>query len=465
MIRPLSTQIAPRAMIAMQKTRSFIKAFAALSIAFLSAAATYVCAEADPDVEGAPWDIKFQATTVHQRKPSFAAAYSGANSLSTERERSWSATATIFAGARLWSGGEVYLNPEMAMGLPFSALTGLGGFTNGELAKTSGTHPTFYRARAFLRQTWNIGAASDSVEADQNQLAGKASPQRWVLTAGNFSAVDVFDKNAYNHEPRRQFLNWAISTHGAWDYPADARGYTVGTALEYYRPDWAFRAGRFMQPKESNGLPLNPRIFFSYGDVAEVEHAYTLGSQPGRVRLLAFRNVARMASYQAAIDAASSSPGNGVPNINTVRAERSKVGYGINLEQAIGKDIGLFLRASRADGKTETFAYSEIDSSISGGIILKGAPWARPNDDLGIAIARNQLSSSHSDYLRAGGLGFFLGDGALGYGPEQITEVYYSAALTRNFWVSLNGQRIRNPGYNTMRGPVSFFGLRMHIEF
>ena len=445
----------------MKKTKNISRLGASLAPAFLSITTLCANAESPADAQDTPWDIKFQATTVHQRKPTFNAAYSGPNSLSAGREQSWSATATVFAGARLWSGGEAYFNPEMAMGIPFSNLTGLGGFTNGELAKTSGANPTFYRARAFLRQTWNIGAASEAVDADQNQLAGKVSPQRWVLTAGNFSATDVFDDNAYSHEPRRQFLNWSIMTHGAWDYPADSRGYTVGAALEYYRSDWAIRVGRFMQPKESNGLALNPRIFFSYGDVAEVEHAYTLFGQPGRIRALAFRNVARMANYQVAIDSAAA----GAPDINTVRDKRSKVGYGINLEQALGNELGLFLRAGRADGKTETYAFAEIDRSISGGLSLKGTAWARPNDDIGIALARNELSPSHREYLRAGGLGFFIGDGALSYGPEQITELYYSAALSRNFWVSLNGQRVRNPGYNTARGPAAFVGLRMHLEF
>ncbi len=447
----------------MQKTINIGRACAALSFLMLSTVVPYACAEPEAESEGAPWDIKFQATTVQQRKPSFPAAYSGPNSLSTDREQSWSTTATVFAGARTWSGGEIYFNPEMAMGRPFSNLTGLGGFTNGELAKTSSANPTFYRARLFLRQTWNIGPASEAVEADQNQLAGHVSAERWVLTAGNFSAADVFDDNSYSHESRRQFLNWSIMTHGAWDYPADSRGYTVGAALEYYRPDWALRIGRFMQPKQSNGLALNPRIFDSYGDVAEVEYGYALRNQPGKVRLLAFRNVARMASYQAANDAAAA--GTGKPDIDTVREKRSKTGYGINLEQALGKNVGLFLRASRADGKTETYAFAEIDRSVSGGMDIKGGAWSRPNDNAGFAMVRNELSAGHRDYLRAGGLGFFLGDGRLDYGPEQIAEVYYSAALTANFWLSLNGQRIRNPGYNLARGPVSFYGLRMHIEF
>ncbi len=463
MIRHLSTQIALPTVT--MPTSTQLRRWPCLSLGLSLLFPLQALAQSTNLAEsmGESWDAKFQATTVQQRKPAFNEAYSGPNSLGAARDHGWSSTATLFLGARAWAGGEFYLNPEMAMGLPFSNLTGLGGFTNGELAKTSGNNPTFYRARLFLRQTWNIGAATEAVESEQNQLAGKSSAERWVLTAGNFSAADVFDDNAYSHEPRRQFLNWSIMTHGAWDYPADSRGYTVGAALEYYLGDWALRVGRFMQPKQSNGLALNPRIFDSYGDVAEAEYGYTVNNQPGRVRLLAFRNMARMASYQAALDASAAS--GAAPDINGVRDKRSKTGYGLNLEQALGKDVGVFLRASRADGRTETFAFAEIDQSISGGIDIKGGGWSRANDNVGLAVARNALSSAHRQYLQQGGLGFFLGDGRLDYGAEQIVEAYYSAALTKNFWLSLNGQRIRNPGYNQARGPVTFYGLRMHIEF
>ena len=414
-------------------------------------------------VDQQDWDVKFQATAVFQRKPAFPAEYSGPNSLITQREQSHSTTATVFAGVRLWPGGEVFFNPEMSLGIPFSNLTGLAGFTNGELAKTSGANPTFYRARLFARQTWDLSDESEAQESDQNQLAGKVGRERLVLTAGNVSVLDIFDDNAFSHEPRRQFLNWTIMTHGAWDYPADARGYTWGIAAEYIRPDWAIRAGRFIQPKESNGLPLNPRIFQSYGDAIEIEYGYSLAAMPGKLRLLAFRNTARMASYQAAIDLAS---GTGTaPSISAVRAPRSKSGYGINLEQSLTKTTGIFARISHADGKTETYAFTEADDSFSSGLVVKGMAWSRPNDEAGIALAQNRLSPSHKEYLREGGIGIFLGDGNLSYRPEQIVEAYYSLELTRNLWVSLGAQRISNPGYNAARGPVSFGGLRLHVEF
>lgn len=288
-------------------------------------------------------------------------------------------------------------------------------------------------------------------------------PRRLVLTVGNVSVLDIFDDNSFSHEPRRQFLNWTIMTHGTWDYPADARGYSWGIAAEYIRPDRAIRAGRFIQPKESNGLPLNPRIFQSYGDAIEIEYGYSLAEMPGKLRLLAFRNTARMASYRAAIDLVR---GTGLaPNISDVRAPRSKSGFGINLEQTLGKTTGIFARISHADGKTETCAFTGADDSISGGLVIKGEAWLRPGDEVGIAPAQNRLSPPHKEYLREGGIGIFLDDGNLSCRPEQIVEAYYSMGLTRNLWVSPGAQRITNPGYNAARGPVSFGGLRLHVEF
>src|SRR6267143_3533495 len=207
---------------------------------------------------------KFQATYVWQRKGLFAAAYSGPHSLSPEREKSYSLTATAALGARTWRGGEVYFDPEVAQGVPLSGLTGLGGFTNGEIARTSGPSATFYRARLFARHTWGFGGGGEKVDSDANQLAGSVDRKRLVLSAGNLSVLDIFDDNAYSHDPRTQFRNWSLITHGAYDFAADARGYSWGLALEHFNVDWRLRAGRFIQPKEPNQLALDPRIFKHY---------------------------------------------------------------------------------------------------------------------------------------------------------------------------------------------------------
>ena len=407
---------------------------------------------------------KFQTTYVWQGKSPFGAPYSGPHSLSPDREKSYSFTATAALGTRAWTGGEFYFNPEVAQGVPLSGLTGLGGFTNGEIARTSGPTPTFYRARLFARQTWGFGGGSESAQSDANQLAGSVDRRRLVLTAGNLAVLDIFDDNRFSHDPRTQFLNWSLMTHGAYDYAADARGYSWGFALEYFHDASTLRAGRFIQPKEPNQLALDPRVFKHYGDQVEIERAYALANRPGKLRFLVFRNVARMARYQDALDLAAQT--GGAPDINAVRTvERVKRGFGFNFEQEISPTVGLFGRASWADGQTETYAFTEIDRSLSGGVSVKGGAFGRARDSLGIAYVRNGLSTAHRDYLGAGGLGFFLGDGALNYRPENILEAYYSLNVAKNTLFSADFQRISNLGYNADRGPATVVSARLHYGF
>jgi high affinity Mn2+ porin len=409
---------------------------------------------------------RFQSTYVWQRKPAFPADYSGTNSLSPELEkRSYTLSATAYLGTRLWQGGELYFNPEVIMSQSLSNLTGLGGLTNGENQKGGGSDPTFYLARLFIRHTWGLGGDQDKVESAFNQMAGLTYKRRVVLTVGKLGLIDIFDNNSFSHDPRTQFLNWSLITYGAFDFAANQRGYSDGMALEYYDEDWALRIGRFEQPKESNGLPLDSQIMVHYGDQVELEHDHEISGQPGRLRLLTFRNKARMGGFQDALDYWNAHAQAGVPDVANVRKDQSKVGFGASLEQNISRDIGLFVRASRNDGGTETYAFAEIESSISGGAVVKGTSWGRADDTVGIAYVQNGLSSVHQQYLAIGGLGFFIGDGRINYQPEKILEGYYSLNMVKNVWFSLDYQHIINPAYNADRGPVRIYGARLHLEY
>ena len=433
-----------------------------LRIAFLAGIVLPALAWAQGQQDYGAW---FQSTYVWQGKPSFNSAYSGTNSLRAQRERSYSLTATASLGMRPWAGAELYFNPEMALGVPFSGLTGLGGITNGELARTAGPTPVYYPARLFLRQTWGLGGGSEQIDSDANQLAGSVDKRRLVLTAGNLSVMDLFDGNAYSHDARTDFMNWALVTHGAYDFAADARGYTWGSALEYFHDNWAFRAGRCLVPLEPNQMRLDAKWRSHYGDQFEVERGHELAGQPGKLRLLVYRNRSLMSRYEDALDAAARTPGT-VPDLNAVRtSDQVKKGIGVNVEQALNADLGVFGRAMWADGKTETYAYTEIDRSVAAGLVLKGGAWRRPQDTVGAALAVNSLSLAHRNYLAAGGLGFFIGDGRLNYRPEGILETYYSIGVAKSAWVTFNWQHIRNPAYNADRGPVNVGSLRLHTEF
>lgn len=409
------------------------------------------------------WSLHGQSTYVFQAKPSFPEAYSGPNSLRADRARNYSFTATLFAGVRAWEGGELYFNPEVVQGVSISDLTGLGGLPDGELQRTAGATLKWYRARAFLRHTIGFGGGAEAVDPDANQLGGTVDKRRLVITAGNLSVMDLFDDNKYAHDPRADFLNWSLITSGAYDFAADARGYTWGIAAEWFDAGWAIRAGRFLQPRESNGLPLDFAFFRHYGDQVELERSHELRGLPGKLRLIAFRNVAEMGRYRDALELANATGTD--PQVSAVRRRNVKYGFVANLEQELGAGLGGFAKASWSAGETETYAFAEIDRSIAAGLNLSGERWGREKDALAIALVRNGLSGAHREYLAAGGLGFFIGDGRLRYRPEDIAEAYYLATVAKGLAVAFDWQRVRNPAYNADRGPVSFYGVRLHAEF
>ena len=429
-----------------------------LAAALGCAAATALAADA-PDE-----DVSFhaQATAIGQRHPGFPAQYSGANSLFDGRETRNSVTGTLFIGTRLWPGGELYFDPEVALGRGFSGVLGLAGFPNGESAKVGSPDPTFYTARFFIRHTVPLSGDVVALEPDQNQLADHVAASRFVFTAGKFSALDIFDDNPFSHEPRTQFTNWALVTGAAWDFPADARGYTKGLAVEWINPVWSLRAASFAEPAEANGLRLDPKLSKAHGEVVEVERKQAFDGLAGSVRVLAFANHAHMGSYREAL-AMAAAPG--VPDVVATRAYRTKKGAAINIDQKLAATVGAFLRAGFNDGRTESWAYTEVDRSLSGGLSVDGAAWGRAKDVLGIAAVRNGLSRDHRNYLAAGGIGFITGDGRLNYAAESIAESYYSIGVAGGASLTLGWQHFRNPAYNRDRGPVDVLSGRVHYEF
>jgi hypothetical protein len=426
---------------------------------------------ADPMPAEEATTARFQSTYIWQHKPGFNAPYSDTYSLVGQREQSYTFTATAYLGFRPWKGGELYLNPELTQGVAFSNLSGLGGFTNCEVTRVSGPNPKIYRQRLFLRQTWNHGGGTEKIESDLNQMAGFVDKNRFVLTVGNFSTLDVFDRNAYSNNPRTQFMNWAHMNNVAFDYAADARGYSWGFAGEWYQGDWTLRFGRATGPRKPNQLPMDLRLLQHYGDQVELEHEHELAGRPGSVRVLAWRNRAILASFRDAIDYGNSV--NWAPDaitghqyiINVRHGEKIKYGVGINMDQAITGSLGAFFKAMWSDGRTETLAFTEVDQSVAAGIALKGTAWGRAQDTLGLSLVRNAISRDRRQYLELGGLSYFIGDGALRYRPEMLFEGYYSWALLKGLWLTADYQRIHNPAYNADRGPVDFYTLRVHAEF
>jgi hypothetical protein len=440
------------------------------ALIWMSATMADPAKEPSPGVEPAyeEFMLRGQSTYINQHKPAFSSALpDGPNSLTKIAESSYTFTNTLFFGWRPQADLELYFVPEMNTGIAFSALQGMGGFTNGEVTRSAGSKPSFYRQKLFLRKTWNEGDLSEVVEADTDQLKGLVSRNRWVMTAGNFSNLDIFDDNAYAKDPRTQFMNWGNMTYAAYDYAADARGYGWGLALEWYKENWAMRLSRMTGPKLPNGLPVDFQIAKHFGDQFEIERTHYLMNQLGKARVIVWHDRANLANFNDALayGLANPSQSNHQWIVDVRNGEKDKYGLGFNLEQSINSNLGFFARAMRSDGKTETYAFTEVDNSLSLGAVMNGSSWGRALDAVGLSYMQNGLSKERQNYLRAGGISFFIGEGNLVYKPETILEAYYSVGLSQKTAVTFDVQSIQNPAYNALRGPVLVTGFRLHTEF
>ncbi len=404
----------------------------------------------------------FQATVITQYKPGFQAKYSGPNSLSPKEETQSTITSTLYAGAKLWKGASVYLNPEISGGSGLSSTLGVADATNGEAFRVGSADPKIYLARLFFRQVFALDKNVVYQPSDFNQLAGYVPTKYFAVTVGKVGIADYFDANSYSHDPRTQFMSWGLMDNGAWDYPANTRGYTPSVMLEYVTPKNELRYALSLLPTVANGNDMDWDIGQSNSSTLEFTHHYTAHhGRPGTIRLLSFLETTHMGNYDQSIALDPTAP----DITATGKYGNVKYGFGINLEEELTDNMGFFARASWNDGNTETWAFTEVDQSISFGLSSKGTQWKRIDDNIGLAFVTSGISQPHRDYLKDGGEGFMLGDGNLNYGLEHLLEFYYSAEVVKNsIYVSGAYQFVINPGYNQDRGPVNVFSVRVHAR-
>ncbi len=407
--------------------------------------------------------LRAQTTVVGQAHPSFDAPYSGGNSLQPRADARETWDVTFYAGFRPWKGGEFWFNPEIDQGFGLSDTLGVAGFPSGEAYKVGKPHPYVRLQRVFLRQTFDLGGDEKKVDADLNQFAESTTNNRLVFTAGKFGVTDVFDTNPYAHDPRHDFLNWALLDTGTFDYAADAWGYSAGAAVEWYQGDWTLRTGAFDLSDVPNSERLDPH-FSQFQIEGEVERRFTFHGQDGAIKVTGFVSHGRMGRFD---DAVALSQSTGAPaDTDPVRTVRNRGGVSANLALGVTKDLGVFARAGVADGDIEPYEFADIDRTFAAGLSLKGTRWGRPDDTFGFAGLFNSISAAHERYLNAGGLGILVGDGRLPHpAVEAIFESYYDFALTKAVHMSVDGQIVDHPAYNADRGPVPIIAARFHAQF
>ncbi len=413
------------------------------------------------------WNFHFQFTGIIQYHPGFHSPYSGVNSFQSVAEQAYSVTTTAYIARKLWNGGAIYFNPEMAGGEGLSQTLGIAGFPNGETFRIGEPKTEVYVARIFLRQ--NISLDKDhmvDLEDGPNQGKERVSTSRITINVGKFGMADFFDQNAVSHDPRSDFMNWALMNNGAYDYAANTRGYTGGIVIEYYRPGWALRAGTALLPVYANGPGLNFNYLKTNEETVELEKNYSIHQRPGTARLLIYYNTSKAPAYRTVINDFI----NGTdPSLDVIYGREyggKKFGIGLNADQELSSRLKAFFRGGWNNGKTATWAFAEIDNTLSAGIRYYGIGRKQNADNIGIAVLTNGISKDHRDFLHTGGYGFMIGDGKLpDYARENIAEVFYEVKLFEAVYATADYQFVMHPAYNPDRGPVHLFAARVHVRF
>ena len=457
------------------------------------------------DESGGPpqkYNLHAQYTFTGMTYPSFSAQYSNpaylvygtGSSLPTQAQARETQSVDGYFGYRLFSNTEFHFDALVWQGYGLNNTYGIGDFPDGEAFKVGVRYPHFAVARFFTRTTINLGGPQQAVDDDLLTLRGKQDTNRITITVGRFSVKDIFDNNQYSNDPRGQFMNWALMADAAYDYPADALGFTTGIAIEGNTSNWTLRYGWFQMSKYRNQftaeglylvLPTEPlsgdgKIFYDWGMVTELEHRHTIATHPGAVRLLVFDDRMNNGSYKAAValandpailaiwgtPAAFLASANGVTGgIDDTHALRNTWGLGLNMDQEVTKNIGVFSRIGWNSGQNSGFEFTDTNWTATFGTSVQGDKWKQPDDVIGAAFIASGISKANQLYHAEGGIGILTGDGALNYGPEKNLELYYNHKFSKYFHGTVDYQFVDDPAYNKDRGPVpGIFAIRLHYE-
>ncbi|MGD1108499.1 MAG: carbohydrate porin [Terracidiphilus sp.] len=424
-----------------------------------------------PHTQTGKYWISGQANVILQSHGAFRAKYSGPNSLSNWAQSATTHLLTLYAGYELSQTTEVFADIEDATGNGVSDTVGLAGFVNLDAVRVREGVPEKddpYLAQLMLRQI--IPLTSERVPnpdpRDELHLATSVPPRRLELRVGKMDLTDFFDVNDYGSDSNLQFLNWTVDDNGAYDVASNTRGYTDAVILEYDDPSRAMRFAEALMPKVANSAFLDADLARSRAENLELEATGNhILHRDSTVRLLGYLNHGNMGSYRKA-NAEFRTGETATPDIIATRREgRHRYGFGLNMEQEVAKNVGVFARLGWSDGQNETYCYTEDDRTVQIGGLAMGDSWRRSSDRAGVAFVTNGIVASHQQYLALGGLGFLLGDGALTYGREKIVETFYTAHLWRGLFISYDFQHINDPGYNQARGPVAVSAFRFHTDF
>ena len=374
----------------------------------------------------------------------------------------------LFLGMHLWKGATVVFNPEMYYGYNPSNNIGVASSVNVATARVESSNPYLQVQRLYLQQVidlggnkkiiQNEGGRSQALEALTNQLNEETTENNLTITIGKFGVGDIFDDNIYSHDPTRHFMNTSFNSLENVDYAGNAWGTTFGAAAEWQKDWWTLRAGIFQGSEIPPSLNLEPVALKSYMLIGEAEARYSIGDQPGNIKILGYQDhgyINMIGEYNGA-----ASIYDALPFFAKERMQRhTKLGIGLNVQQQLTDGVGMFIRAGM-DNKTYDFA--DITKGFNGGFVFSGKLWGRELDEFGLAAGYNSMKGGSS--FKQGEF-TQIGTGSINFAPETVLETYYKFVPKKDWEFTADYQFVQNPNFLKNSNPAHVFGIRARISF
>jgi hypothetical protein len=233
------------------------------------------------------------------------------------------------------------------------------------------------------------------------------------LTAGIIDGADFLDDNAFANDEYTQFMN-ATLVNGPSGY---VPSYDTGMALEWDGGPWSLR-GVYMRVDGPEPGQAH--------DYVGLQGGYRLTTSLGQ------------GEYRLVLQRTSEDfPAAGEEREVSLRA------WIVSADQQLGEDLGIWVRF----GQQDTAAAVRFESLYSGGLSLRGRPWGRPVDDVGLGLAVAHGGNLETDRLR-------------------VVEFYYRAGLSDSVSATVDLQHLSEraaDGDGTTSGWIG--GLRVTLTF
>lgn len=284
---------------------------------------------------------------------------------------------------------------------------------------------------------------NNQVHLDQAWYETAFGEGRWTLTLGQLDPTAYFDTNNYANNERFQFFANQFGNNPTIEFGGTGNFYGAGFRLTYSPSEFVdVTLGALDGDGDYSEMFDKPWV------IAEVDLKPKLAGKEGNYRLYVWQN--SLPHYKL--------DGNGDPTFVTIVGNPSdnapsnlidnkNSGLGINFDQVLTDNLGIWARIGMQDGDV-----SQFDRHVSAGLQVSGMAFNRPDDVIGIGLAYTMISDAYKD---ASGLD----------GNELYAEAYYNITVKESFQISPDIQYIVNPGGNSDQDPFLVYGVRAGVMF